>query len=166
MWMPRAGKSTQISMLSEYYKNTWQTCEIITDRVINQELSFVSKSLWLEYNMLYVNKILEKMLYHMNENVDVIIVDRWVIDMIPWIDVELELDHISLSDANILREYCQSIWNKYVTKALLFMVEPELALERHAKTIEWQKKKVSYSMNMNYLPRLYNTYKKLKHEKI
>lgn len=56
--------------------------------------------------------------------------------MIPWIDVELELEHISIPDAQILKNYCISIGNKYVHKAFLFMIEPNLALERHEQTIE------------------------------
>lgn len=115
--------------------------------------------------MLYVNKILEKILFHKHNNIDVIIVDRGFIDMKPWIDVELELDHIEGEEAKMLNSFCDSMAAKYVDHALLFMIDPHKALERHRMTTEGTIKKVSYSMNDDYLPRLYSAYEKLVHPK-
>lgn len=152
---PRAGKTEQITRLAKYFEKLGIKYGIITDREIEKEIS-VSFEEAFEYNLIFFNKIFEKM-HALKKECEIIILDRGFLDAEAWINVEHKRENLSRIDRIKILDYLDLLQKKYVDLAIFMMVDPKTTFVRHEEKKE-QSNADDYAMNKEYINNLHEIY--------
>lgn len=157
--MPRAGKTEQINRLSNRLGNQKIKHLIITDREIEKEINVpVTKA--FEYNILFYNKILDKLLTAIHsEKYDFIILDRGFSEADVWFNSEYKQGNLSKEEKELSLNYLKNL-RKYIDVTILMIVKPEVTIKRHKEKGETGQSD-DYVLN-NYISGLYEEYQLLK----
>lgn len=157
--MPRAGKTEQIQKLSSYLNKQGINHLIITDREIEKEIGIPLEEAF-EYNILFFNKILEKLLLAKHsKQYDLIILDRGFLDGEVWFNIEYKQKNLSDAEKEIANQYLE-ILKRYVDVGIFMLVDPKTAIKRHENKGEIGKSD-NYVLN-NYIKELHQEYLRLK----
>lgn len=155
---PRAGKTEQIKMLVEYLQKKGVEVLVVTDREIEKEIEIPLTEAF-EYNLLFFNKILEKLLNAKHsKKYDLVILDRGFIDGEAWFNIENKQKNIKDLDKELGLSYLKRI-QEYVDLGIFMIVEPSITIERHEKKGETGKAD-DYVLK-TYLEGLYKEYLQL-----
>ena len=152
---PRAGKTEQINRLSRYLNKLGIKHKIIIDREIEKEINTPIEKAF-EYNLLFFNKIFEK-IQEFKEEYEIIILDRGFIDAEVWINVEHQKGNLSDIDRIKFLDYMDLLQKKYINLAFFMIVDPETTFLRHEQKKE-QSVADDYIMNKEYINNLHKIY--------
>jgi len=157
--MPRAGKTEQINKLSHYLKERGMRHLVITDREVEKEINVPLEAAF-EYNMLFFNKILEKLLSaKRSKEYDLAILDRGFLDGEVWFNVEHKQKRVSDQEKEKADKYLEPLKN-HIDIGILLLVDPKVTRARHKSKGEIGKAD-DYVLG-NYIEELYQEYLELK----
>ena len=159
--MPRAGKTEQINKLSLYLRDKGIRHLVITDREVEKEIDIPLESAF-EYNMLFFNKIQEKLLSaKRSKKYDLILLDRGFLDGEVWFSVEHKQKRVSDSEKKTADKYLEPLRN-HIDIGILLLVDPKVTRARHKSKGETGKADDYVLNNRSYIEELYQEYLRLK----
>jgi len=156
---PRAGKTEQINRLVSYLNEKGIKHLVIIDREIEKEINVPLEQAF-EYNILFFNKILEKLLLTKHgKQCDLIILDRGFLDGDVWFNIEHKQKNLSDYEKEIAKQYLGAL-KRYIDVGILMLVNPNITIKRHESKGEVGKAD-DYVLK-NYIEGLYKEYLQFK----
>jgi len=130
---PRSGKTHQIKLLRKHYESLGKNVYIIEDRIIEKDVLVHVHDVW-KYNVLFFNKVLEKLTYaQVVLKPDLIILDRGFYDAFAWFHAELLNNTLTKEQVDAAIKFYES-FQKYIDKAILIDVDIPISMSRHKHT--------------------------------
>ena len=153
--IPRAGKTTQIKLLSKFLQNRGKKVLVLTDRERARNL-FTPPTEGLAYTLLFFSQVIES--YFKNKDkVDYLLIDRGIFDVVVWSDVRLHFKEITRKECESLKVIFKRFRN-LIDATIYFKSFHETSIQRHTYT----KHEVvdDVAMNKKWLYALSVAYKK------
>ncbi len=127
---PRSGKSHQIALLKERYLSLGKTVVVIEDRDIEKEIT-VPVSVVLEYNLLFFNKVFEKLIHaKFITRADIIILDRGFYDAPVWFYTEFLNKNLDKEKLDSVMKFYELL-QQFIDKTILIDSAIDISLKRH-----------------------------------